>query len=207
MHSAVVRSGVISAVVACSLLLHSCKSADQTDPTDVQSGDRSSAPHPSGDPLDFALTFASEEQLEALADGIVTHAEFERATLAMVQCMIDEGITFELMPVWDETKTRMDFHFIAGTTIEETFVTTAIRDDCNLRHRGAVGHVWRMQTAPSEASLIAARAALGDCLRDAGLEVSDAPSSSDLTALADDPAFWPCAQQIQVEFGIPGFAG
>lgn len=175
---------------------------------DAVQGTPTALADPTDDPLDYPLSFASDQQLEALEDGVVTAAEYERSMLAMVQCMQEQGIEFEQLPQWDVTNTRMEYTYIAGRTMEENAQSARLRDECKLKHIGAVGYVWEQQGAPSEVRLAEARAALGGCLREAGVKgVPEQPTSAELGVFSTQEAFWPCAKRVETEFQLPGFAG
>ncbi|MBI2766791.1 MAG: hypothetical protein HYX53_12900 [Chloroflexi bacterium] len=73
----------------------------------------------------------------------------------------------------------------------------------------AVRDAWSLQNAPSEAEVQSARDLLGACLRAAGVDVPEHPTSQELTAArqAYPAEFGPCSASVSDETGLKGFGG
>ena len=181
-----------AALIAFAALLNSCAGSSSDEPT--------------VDPTSGAV---SPEQSEAIADGVITQAEYEKAVFATVQCLIDAGVRIVGEPAYDEeTGTRLSFEWDGGPTMEESLKTNELYFECKRTHSGAVESLWAAQNEPSEAELNAARKALGDCLRIAGVPgVPPNPSSEDFVPFIQHPAFEGCAAEAAREYRVPNFFG
>lgn len=160
------------------------------------------------DPIASMISQATDEEKPALADGKVTAAEYESAVLATAKCMTENGITFYESPHWDEaTRSRLKFSYKGGSTREDALAADAIYDSCRTQHSAIVEQVWILQDLPSERTLQQARAEFEQCLRAAGVAVSEGATSGELANLSAQDAFWPCAKDVERKYQLPGFAG
>lgn len=154
------------------------------------------------------MQFSTPDQAPAFADGVVTAAEYEAAVLATAQCMTEQGIQFVDPPHWDKaTSSRLQFSYVAGDTVEKARTTNETYDRCRNRFSTAIEQLWQLQDVPSERKLQQARAALGQCLREHGLQAPEGATSEELAVFSGQEVFQTCAQKVATEFQIPGFAG
>lgn len=194
------------AVLICAVLA-ACGSTARPAPAE-RTPPQPSGPDPATNPVAFVRQFSTPEQAAALADGVVTASEYERSVLATAQCMTEQGIQFVDPPHWDKaTNTRLQFSYVAGDTVDKSRTTNDTYDRCRNRFSTAVEQLWQLQDAPSERKLQQARAALGDCLRDQGVQVPEGATSEDLAIFSAQEAFLACARKVEAEFQIPGFVG
>jgi predicted dehydrogenase len=143
-------------------------------------------------------------QEAALADGVVTFAEYERAMLATIECLRDGGV--EVTDATPVPGDRLTFEFYSGDDDREA--VRAAYQDCYERFAVAIDRAWATANAPTEEELQEARQALAECLRDAGEDVPEQPALEDFVRLQQTAeAFGRCSQAISEEFGIPNFAG
>ncbi len=146
-------------------------------------------------PLDVAAVVASTspEQREPLADRVITFAEYEKATLATIQCLRDAGLTVEGPYPRNGTDSRyLDFTFgmvsYTGETLSphnDKAVSTA--DRCETTYRTDVARVWEFQLLLTPEARNEQKAHLIVCLRQAGVDLRpDASHQEVLRAAADD---------------------
>jgi hypothetical protein len=134
-------------------------------------------------PLDVAAVAAntSPSQREPLADGVITFAGYEKATLATVQCLRDAGMSVEGPHPRNGTDSRyLDFTFGMVSDTGESLspqndkaVSTA--DRCETTHRSDIARVWEFQLLLSPEARKEQKGLLIG-LRQAGVDLqSDAP--------------------------------
>jgi hypothetical protein len=106
----------------------------------------------------------------------------------------------------------------SGNLLEFAWASTAETDaagwpayeSCYHEYQDLIDRVWSQQTQPSEETVQHARAALADCLRAAGTNLPENPTSVDFRqlAMAGHPAIFECQHKITTEFDLPeGFIG
>jgi hypothetical protein len=159
----------------------------------------------------------SAYQRAFLEDGVLTFAEYEAATLAYLQCLEDKGVIVQ----YDDGKELKDGPALSPRG-QYLFTTTlphrpekratlsefrAIESACGTEFADVVFQLWAEHVAPTQQELAAARDALGACLRGAGLDVPEHPSSTDFGPVASSIHYRDCSRQVSEEFGIPGFGG
>jgi hypothetical protein len=149
---------------------------------------------------------ASESQREALRDGKLTFEEYEAAAFRAVQCVNEsgemqgeaklDGGTYSVGARWKSNGDR---------TRNERLRSES--DACYREHWSGINQAWSAMNQPTETQLIAARAALAQCLREAGFELPDSPSTEDVQRHQSAEAFPRCLEKVQAESGIPNFGG
>jgi hypothetical protein len=129
--------------------------------------------------------------------------------LRMMRCVEDGGVEIIDGPSWDEeTGTKIEFSMSGGATHDSVEEKRTVYNRCYEQYSAAIEWMWTVQNSPSEETLSAARAALGECLREAGVaEVPGQPTSAQLGAYADREEYWLCSEQVGAEFGVSNFAG
>lgn len=161
---------------------------------------------------------------EPAAQPGVTFQDYERAFWAFMQCAEEGGWELVEPP---EVSARQRFvyqlykpsHVVPeGQTpsAEEGFTLLEEVEVCNRDYFTDIDRAWTEQNLPTEQELTDARRALGACVREAGYEYPEEPSTADWEAwdiLLDgsDPAeverFWSgraCMEKIQEEFALHG---
>lgn len=141
-------------------------------------------------------------QDELLKDG-VTEAEYERAVLTTLQCLVDGGgAYFDLQ--WGEhrgfRKLRAAIREVPGF---EPGVDPSIYDACWAEWSRAVEGQWAIQHEPTEEELQAMKAVWVACVQERGLEVhswDEGPTLSGRFGEAGHNAFYAC----NLESGIGG---
>lgn len=148
---------------------------------------------------------ASEPERAALADGILTFDEYERAVLASISCIQDAGFNIvstpptksPTLPVWvyDVSKSQPGYRltprgrilYAATGGAYEPAQAALIVQRCKQDHSDSVEFLWTEHTAPTEADYQALRVAVSSCLRDRGIEAPVRPSAEDLLRIAYPP--------------------
>ncbi len=171
-------------------------------------GARAGSPiHPIDELVRASATDAPDFQAAMLADGVITRAEYESASRAAWQCIKNSGV-----PIGDQVE-RLDGTLVATVgpfaTYEEGAAVQPLIDGCNTRFRDRVALAWFLQNQPSAETLAAARASLGACLRDAGIDVPENAASAEFAAIArgGTPEFARCSERVSMQFKLPGFGG
>ena len=157
----------------------------------------------------FAQSIASSSQFqrELLSDGRLTYEEYERAVLATVQCVKDNGIEIA-KEIHSAPGKRIAFEFVGGTTEDERARASAVYEDCYREFEETVDLVWAEQNAPDEKTLELARDALAQCLRAGGYQGLPAhPEREDFKLARGHLAFPPCQRRISQEYDLVGFGG
>lgn len=164
-----------------------------------------------------AVPELSGYQRGLLGDGVLTFPEYEGAVLAYVGCVEEQGVIVEHVDgdgraAGPGLTARGQYLFSTTlphrpgkrATVSEL---RAIELKCGGEYFDVVAQLWAEHVAPTEQELAAARNALGTCLRGAGLDVPENPSSSDFGPVAASPAYRGCSEEVSQKFGIPGFGG
>lgn len=192
------RCGIGGLVVALVAGVMGCSSQDPPEPVDTS--DRNL--------WNTAWSEATSSQRAALQDGELTFPEYESAALRTVQCINDAG------GMRGEAKfDRASSSYTLGARWESSGSTDDDRrkqeesDACYAEHWNGINQAWAAANQPSEQELIDARAALGDCLRTAGIDIPSPPSEQDIQERRGTAGFFSCLTQVQEEFGIPNFGG
>jgi hypothetical protein len=150
---------------------------------------------------------ATAEQREALKDGELSFAEYEAAAAQTVQCMEDAGLEGEAKLDQQSRSYAIGARWqSSGDRAADKEKETA-SDNCYAQFWNGVSQAWAAENQPTESVLNAARQALAQCLRDAGLDVPVAASSEDIAAVSHEASFAPCSQETSQEYGIPNFGG
>jgi hypothetical protein len=141
----------------------------------------------------------SPEQQQALADGYVTRAEYEAATWAAFQCLVDAGYEPVSEPTYDVTGSRLSFGVRGGGA-------EGADQSCIEQHWTLVSLTWTKQEAPSKQQLAASEEAMRACMVRGGLpatKVYAAQSFEALRALDDSSLFVDCLTDVSAEFNVP----
>ncbi len=145
----------------------------------------------------------SATQAAALADGHVTRTEYQAAIWAAFACMRDAGYEPREEPYPDASRQLLQYSFHSkGDSSQST-----VARHCREQHSVLVEMSWAVQNTPSEAQQSAARAAMKQCLVEAGFPAQLVVRATTARELAEygSPAFGVCATRISGEFGLPGF--
>ncbi|MGE3074203.1 MAG: hypothetical protein AB7N24_13195 [Dehalococcoidia bacterium] len=151
----------------------------------------------------------------------MTFSEYEAAILAYVRCIESAGgrvnavvngqVTADQGPTLN-SRHQYDYS-VGGDTRQQSELLSAFAA-CQAEHTSFVETFWLDMTKPSEAEFQEARRAIGRCIRQYGLVVSDNPSSSELFAAAThggtsaiDPNYFDCVYKVQADLDLPGFGG
>lgn len=141
-------------------------------------------------------------QDELLKDG-VTEAEYERAVLATLQCLVDAGGAYYDLK-WGEHAGYRVLKFAARDLPGfEPGEAPSLYDDCWAEWSRAVEGQWSIQHEPTEEELQAMKAVWVACVQERGLEVHSWEEGHTLTTRfgeAGHNAFFAC----NLESGIGG---
>ena len=146
--------------------------------------------HPRVDPSVLAAQ-TSGYQRQALADGVVTFAEYERAVLATIDCLKAGGLTVE-GPTPRNNGRLLDFSFGAERKPGESPADADTRilqisNKCDDEFRLDIDKVWTQQNLLTPAQRDVQRAQLIECLRDAGSDIAvDADEEEVFKAAIED---------------------
>lgn len=148
-----------------------------------------------------ALRGTSEFQRERLQDGKLTYEEYESAVLATVQCLRDRGVVISVEP---RRASGNLLQFAWASTAETDAAGWPAYESCYREHQALIDLLWSQQNQPSEETVQRARAALADCLREAGEDLPENPASADFRrlAIAGHPAVFACQHKITTEFDL-----
>jgi hypothetical protein len=156
---------------------------------------------------DPVMQGAGPDQLEALADGLVTLDERAQAFGRLQDCLAEYGIEVTENAPSDSAGTSVR---TSAPTGAEPATTSGQVHDCVGREILAVMRQWDFQNRPSPERLESARGALVSCLRDSGVPVPDGADAALLNdiALRTAPSeFSQCSRAVGEGYGLPGFAG
>jgi hypothetical protein len=134
----------------------------------------------------------------------VTFSEYEAATLATIECLREQGV--EVSGATPSAGNRLTFEFFTGDA--PLAEVRASYQECYEEFAIEVDRAWADANRRTEEELQMARRALADCLRDAGEEVPENPTTEDFVTLQQTAAsFGDCSQRVGDEYGIPNFGG
>ena len=217
------QSFILWCVVVTALLLISC--SDSQDEAAPKPSNAPFEPVPiSADSLPGLLARASASQKLILQDRAITFAEYETAVFATVSCLRDGGVHVYSGPLPDRAASeepilteRGVYVYVADPGLGDTGAKKAAAvEHCKRDFSEVVEEVWFAATLPSLDDLQKARNQIAACLREAGIEVGERPSSFELARLAYPPDGFPkpgfpvppykgCAEKAATEFNIPRF--
>jgi len=174
-------------------------------PPEVEPDGRTEFRLPSGLADAILADAAGGPQHAALEDGIITFGEYERGVLDAVVCLKEKGLE-PSQPVLDSRGVFYKFTYSVPDGRDDLFASAR---ECMREHADAVSSAWSFVHQPTQKEFDDARAALVICLRDGGIDVPEAPSPQFFVSLATsgNERYASCANRIQDEFGIEGFAG
>lgn len=170
-----------------------------------------SAPEASQDtvpPLDVERVAAetTEFQRGMLEDYVVTYAEYERATLAAIDCLEQAGFDVNGPYPRDGNDERfLDFDYGPATTATEEAAgpdprELSLADDCEQEYRGDVARVWEHQHLLTPEQREDQRPLVIECLRDNGLEIDPDSTSEGVYAAVsgrlNEPEVQVCYEQF-----------
>jgi len=128
----------------------------------------------SGSPEDVAAQYpnASEYQLELLADG-VTWAEYEKATVDLVECMEEQGVP-TVGPYQSGSVLNYEFGSMAANASEaESDRVMQIHNECYDEHLSVVRFAYLDSIAPSEEEAAEIQRKRRECARELGFDTPD----------------------------------
>jgi hypothetical protein len=143
----------------------------------------------------------SQEQAAALADGVITGAEYEAAIWAAFACIRDLGNEPIQEPSLSPDGFRLQFSFVSNPGTRNAAL------DCHQHHSMLVEMKWAAQHTASPEQSAAARRSFHTCLLEAGFPEGIVAAARDAQVLADygSPAFGPCYQATLKQFGTIGY--
>lgn len=130
------------------------------------------------------LANVPEPQREILADGTVTEVEYERAVLAMLQCLADNGVQ-HTAPVWVQGRDRATLTFEMSSSGSDT---VGVYDTCFVEYQREVEVAWVLQHAPSEVERQARRAVVVQCMNERGYPIVDLAQMDEYLKTAPESA-------------------
>lgn len=145
-------------------------------------------------------------QLGLADDGTLTFSEYDRLVHADLQCLKDGGDEVDgLMLTAGHT-----YYFVVGTPpgSDRRVVTT-----CSDKYWYPLAPLWSLGHGPPASVIREADDALGQCLREHGVEFPyQHPSVDDFHTInrsgqPPPPAFLRCSQSVSAQFKLPNFAG
>jgi hypothetical protein len=152
------------------------------------------------------MSTASVDQREILRDGIVSYAEYERAALAMANCVGEAGIRF-LKPPRANALGQYAFTVIYQPDQRES--GPAAYEECDRKFWREINQAWVHYRAPNEDQVLqSARDDLAHCLRPGGADIPEHPSAADFQEFKQQPtlAFLECLQTVQQSHNLEGWA-
>ncbi len=151
--------------------------------------------------LESMVESTTDFQKEILSDGEVTIDELEKAVLATVQCMEENGI-----PITDFSFDSENAEWGMSVAAEEADRTDAelaafdaIENACTEEYSMAVGSVFGFQNQPTPEELSAELARTAQCMREKGFDVPDGATREAMQNLAGTSrrAYGECRQLAQ----------
>lgn len=128
----------------------------------------------------------SDFQKPMLEDGVVTFAEYERATLAEIDCIKKALPSVRVdgpNPTQSDHPTlEYTLEVVGDIPAEQEADFEKSQAECHATYLSDVGAVWATQDIPSEEERKTLLASLRDCLVDAGV---DLPAKAELDDIAD----------------------
>jgi len=151
-------------------------------------------------------TLGDSSQLEAVADGDLTPAEYERALTAFVACMMEQGLEFRSAPsISDEGD--LTYQVFAGRSEVEIAATERVIDECRFRHVTILERIWAWQQfRDSQQERNDARRLLSQCLRERNIDAPELPDDASLADLLETHPmdFQECMKRAFDESGATG---
>ncbi|VAW07149.1 hypothetical protein MNBD_ACTINO02-3068 [hydrothermal vent metagenome] len=151
--------------------------------------------------LETLVASTTEFQKEILSDGEVTIDELEKAVLATVQCMEENGVTVSDFS-FDSESAEWGMAIVWGTDPPDDAdldSLDAVENMCATEYSIVVGSVFGFQNRPTPEEFSVELARTAQCMRDRGLEVPDGVTREQLQLIAesDERAYGECRQLAQ----------
>lgn len=148
---------------------------------------------------------ASHYQWARLSDGQLDSHEYEAAVRATVACVEQAGprLTVPLEPT-NRGRYELSFQY----SVDSPAGADAI-EACRTEYLSVIDLLWAQHSAPSQSELQAARRSLAACLSRSGVPGAENAGDEYYRQMRSQPTaeFVRCAEQIQKEYDLPGFAG
>jgi hypothetical protein len=157
------------------------------------SGDHEPGRQDGGFDVEQVAAATTQFQRELLADGEVTFAEYERATLATIDCLESAGLVVEGPHPRNGVDSRFleysyGFDEIPRDQLEFTNQRMfALGDACEREFRFDVARVWEHQHLLTPEERERQRELLIDCLQAGGVEIADNATDEDVYQVSADP--------------------
>lgn len=119
-------------------------------------------------------------QLGLLEDGTLAFGEYERAALATVECMRDQGVWVSEV---EYDAPFFTYVFGGGEDPEAMDLAQGVYDECYGMYQSVVDAAWAVQSAPSEEEQQLEYDRIGECLRSKGFEIDEHPSYDQITSV------------------------
>ncbi|MBI5949282.1 MAG: hypothetical protein HY875_14185 [Chloroflexi bacterium] len=154
------------------------------------------------------LKNASDFQQAIFRDGVVTHEEYERATLAEIACLREAGLQFHEGPSTDALgRYYWALFYPAGSDVDRG---RAEAQRCKNEYTDRIGMVWSNYRAPNYDEVMqSARDDLAACLREAGFDAPEHPREGELIQFQepDMTRYALCVRPAQQKHNLPGWGG
>lgn len=174
--------------------------------------------------LPGTIAEATEYERQLIADGVLSFADYERYVLDTIACLEDGGLVvmhdpnaFESFDGVSRTTGLQgalpgpmlgndgSYHYLP--TSREPEALSRVVGACQEEYGRTINRLWAQHVAPDELDLNAYRAAMGQCIRDAGHDAPESPSAEELLAIrqangpGSDPEWYSvCERRITAEF-------
>jgi len=150
---------------------------------------------------------ATAEEIALLEDGELTFEEYEAGYTKALSCLYDSG----LVDVFErpELSPRWVYNWPVRFSDANRVAATAAFERCRAEHFSTLEFLWAEATAPTQEEVQAARIDLAQCLRDAGHDVEENPTSATFLPFIyeADPDLRLCSTVVSDRYALPGFAG
>ncbi len=151
--------------------------------------------------LETMVGSASEFQKEILSDGEVTIVELEKAALATVQCLEENGVVVSDFS-FDSENAEWGMSIVLGVEVPddaEMNSLDAIQAECEGEFLIVVWNVFGFQNQPTPEELSLELARTAQCLREKGFEVPEGATREVMQNLAGSSrrAYGECRQLAQ----------
>lgn len=147
-------------------------------------------------------------QYSLAKDGVVTFAEYQRLAEAYMQCVGDAGGK----PIADSNVLDAANNYEFAYELDSPAIQSAARG-CDAKYRVPLTDDWSLEHKPPASLISKADDALGQCLRDHGLDFPYQHPTVDDFHKVNTPgkpppqAFLDCTEQVGKQVNLPGFAG
>jgi len=135
-------------------------------------------------------------QADLLADGVIDYQEYEKAVLATISCLRDQG--FDVIGPVPASGGELDYSYGGASTLEESERQGAVGVDCEETYLNYVAAAYASVIAPSAEERQERLVSYAQCLRDAGVDLPDIVTEAefDMDMLAIEHSAVSCMKQF-----------